>query len=224
MLLKDGWATHLPACSPMACSPLSCCVLHFPGSLAAGHWVSLANGKYWWKIDMREAGRSQVVSFTIAAAPFWPLSPSLVSPPAWHHQPLALVPPMPPIISWSLRGVAAFGLCWSLQFLQHHLPGFRFFCLLWTNFLHSVLVEWPRVASHLLTGFWVIELLLNIKREINPYGESIPPSHWNELGQWEKGWLVTMESSPLWLSGMQRTKIDLSNFSECPDLSNPTLS
>lgn len=49
---------------------------------------------------------------------FWPLSPSLVSAPAWHLQLLALVTPQPPIIPWSPKGVAAFCHCWLLSYCR----------------------------------------------------------------------------------------------------------
>lgn len=126
---KDIWVCHLPVCSQMAYSPILCCVLHFPGSLATGLWIDLANGRYRYKINVQKWGRSQVISpfITVAAAsptwfqllaspfqvpvlatqPFFGFSSSLTSL-ASGHTTASCCPLIP-------QKGAAFCCCWSLS-------------------------------------------------------------------------------------------------------------
>lgn len=151
MLLNDGMVLCLFAVREHTPLPLLCCVFHFQGSLAPGLWVGLATGRYWWENDVQEEEKSchSSLSLYIAAAAsslwfqlpatlrtqFWPLRPSLVSVPAWHPQLLAMVTPLPHVISWFLRGVAAVCCCWSLVASRSPVWSLGFFCHWWNQFL-----------------------------------------------------------------------------------------
>lgn len=105
MLHVHSWkraGQHWPVCSQTACPPApACCVFHFPGSLAAGLWVGLANGDTSGRWTCRKRGdvtrlslslRHQLTSCVtqlpaspfqvpvLAVQPFFGFSSSLMAP------------------------------------------------------------------------------------------------------------------------------------------------